>query len=157
MQFYTLGVFLELSILVFVLLIILAISSIFIVRHLRREYKKVYRVQSKFDIELRKLINIMHNFLEIDTLEKYHKLVIKKLSHDEKLEILEILEKAYIEIDLELEENTYIIEVYNRLQEIRRNRDSKVILYNDKISLFPFKIYAKLLKFEKYIVYTPEN
>ena len=156
MYYNTLSIFLEISILVFVLLIILGVGSVFAIRHLRREFKKVYRVQSRFDIELRKLLNIMHNFLEIETLEKYHKLVIKKLSHDEKMEILEILEKAYQEIDSDLEENAYIIEIYDRLQEIRRNRDSKVIIYNDKIALFPFNIYAKILKFEKFLLYTPK-
>ena len=128
---YSLNIYLEISILVIILLALIGVASVFIVRHLRTEYKKVYKVQSKFDIELRKLINIMHNFLEIDSLEKYHKLVIKKLSHDEKSQILDIIESAYQDINLELEENAYIIETYQRLQEVRRDRDSKVIIYND--------------------------
>lgn len=136
------------------LVILIGIASIFIVRHLSKEYKKVYKIQSRFDIELRKLINIMHNFLEIDALDKYHKLVIKKLSHDEKLKILNILEDSYKNIDLDEEENAYIIETYQRLQEVRRDRDSKVIVYNDKIAIFPFNIYAKILKFQQFMVYT---
>ncbi len=154
MNRFILGIFLEISILIVVLLLLVAAASVFIIRHLIREYKKVYKVQSKFDIELRKLINIMHNFLEIDTLEKYHKLVIKKLSHDEKSEILNIIETAYHHVDLASEENAYIVETYHRLQEVRRDRDSKVIVYNDKLSLFPFNIYAKILKFQKFYVYT---
>lgn len=96
----------------------------------------------------------MHNFLEIENLEKYHKLVIKKLSHDEKAKILSIIESVYKDLDLDLEENAYIIETYNRLQEIRRDRDSKVIVYNDKIRIFPFNIYARILKFDEFYVYT---
>ncbi|MGE4572288.1 MAG: hypothetical protein AB7E09_06030 [Candidatus Izemoplasmatales bacterium] len=154
---YSLNIYLEISILVIILLALIGVASVFIVRHLRTEYKKVYKVQSKFDIELRKLINIMHNFLEIDSLEKYHKLVIKKLSHDEKSQILDIIESAYQDINLELEENAYIIETYQRLQEVRRDRDSKVIIYNDKLSLFPFNLYAKILKFQKFYLYTPKE
>jgi hypothetical protein len=148
------SIILEITILVAFLVILIVIASIFIVRHLTKEYKKVYKVQSRFDIELRKLINIMHNFLEIEALKKYHKLVIKKLSHDQKLEILQILETSYQDIDLDDEENAYIVETYHRLQEVRRDRDSKVIVYNDKISIFPFNIYAKFLNFQKFIVYT---
>jgi len=133
------------------------VGSIFIIRHLRKEYKKVYRIQSKFDIELRKLINIMVNFLETESLKKYHKMVIKKLSHDEKVELLDIIEEAYKNANLDEEENAYIIETYQRLQEIRRERDSKVIVYNDKLSLFPFNLYAKILKFQKFVVYTTKE
>lgn len=149
-----LKILLELSILLVVLTALIAVASVFIIRHLRKEYKKVYRVQSKFDIELRKLINIMVNFLEVDALMKYHKEVIKKLSHNEKVEILSIIETSYQELELDTEENAYIIETYQRLQEIRRERDSLVIVYNDKLSLFPFNLYAKILKFQEFIVYT---
>ncbi|HKL47836.1 MAG TPA: hypothetical protein VJ878_04125 [Candidatus Izemoplasmatales bacterium] len=154
MKLYFQNLILEISVLVAFLVILIGIASIFIVRHLSKEYKKVYKIQSRFDIELRKLINIMHNFLEIDALDKYHKLVIKKLSHDEKLKILNILEDSYKNIDLDEEENAYIIETYQRLQEVRRDRDSKVIVYNDKIAIFPFNIYAKILKFQQFMVYT---
>lgn len=149
-----LSILLELSILIVVLLALVIVGSVFIIRHLRKEYKKVYRIQSKFDIELRKLINIMVNFLEIESLKEYHKKVVKKLSHNEKVEILGIIETAYTEADLDPEENAYIIETYQRLQEIRRERDSLVIVYNDKLALFPFNLYAKILKFQTFIVYT---
>ncbi|MFP4478454.1 MAG: hypothetical protein ACLFPM_03350 [Candidatus Izemoplasmatales bacterium] len=149
-----LNILLEISLLVFVFVILIGIGSVFIVRHLQKEFKKAYRVQSRFDIELRKLLNIIRNFHEIESLEKYRNLVIKKLSHDEKQEILLTLEEAYQEIDIEDEENAYIVETYNRLQEVRRDRDSKVIVYNDKLSIFPFNIYAKIMKLEKFAVYT---
>lgn len=152
-----LSILLELGVLVFLLIIMVGVGSIFIIRHLRKEYKKVYRIQSKFDIELRKLINIMVNFLETESLKKYHKMVIKKLSHDEKVELLDIIEEAYKNANLDEEENAYIIETYQRLQEIRRERDSKVIVYNDKLSLFPFNLYAKILKFQKFVVYTTKE
>ncbi|MFW5889517.1 MAG: hypothetical protein ACOCUD_03960, partial [Bacillota bacterium] len=134
--------------------LLIAVGSIFIIRHLRKEYKKVFRIQSRFDIELRKMVNIMHKFLQVKELEEYHKLVIKKLSHDEKRKLLQIIERAYADIDLEKEENAYVIETYQRLEEIRRSRDSKVIVYNDKLAIFPFNIYAKILKYNKYKVYT---
>ena len=149
-----LSILLELFILFAILLILVAVGSVFIVRHLAKEYKKVYRIQSKFDIELRKLINIMVNFLDIDSLKQYHKKVIKKLSHNEKVEILKIIEDAYSKAKLDPEENAYIIETYDKLQMIRRERDSLVIVYNDKLSIFPFNLYAKILKFQEFIVYT---
>lgn len=149
-----LNILLEISFMVFVFVVLIGVASVFIVRHLQKEYKKAYRVQSRFDIELRKLLNIIQNFHEIDSLEKYRHLVIKKLSHDEKQEILQTLEEAYRGIDIHNEENAYIVETYNRLQEVRRDRDSKVIVYNDKLSIFPFNIYAKIMKLEKFVVYT---
>lgn len=152
-----LSIILEVTILLFLLLIMIAVASIFIIRHLRKEYKKVYKVQSRFDIELRKLINIMHNFLETKDLEQYHKLVIKKLSHQQKSEILKIVEEAYDQMDLNLEDHAYIVEVYHRLQDIKRDRDSLVIVYNDKLSLFPFNVYGKILKFQKFYVYTEKQ
>ena len=150
----TLNILLEISFMVFVLVALVGVASIFIVRHLQKEYKKAYRVQSRFDIELRKLLNIIRNFHEIEALEKYRNLVIKKLSHNEKQEILQTLEEAYQEIDINDKENAYIVETYNRLQEVRRDRDSKVIIYNDKLSLFPFNLYARIMKLEKFVVYT---
>jgi hypothetical protein len=150
----TLNILFEISFMVFVFVGLIAVASVFIVRHLQNEFKKAYRVQSRFDIELRKLLNIMHNFHEIDSLKKYRHLVIKKLSHDEKQVILRTLEHAYKGIDLDDEDNAYIVETYNRLQEVRRDRDSKVIIYNDKLSIFPFNIYARIIKFEKFIVYS---
>lgn len=154
MFFYSLKLIFELIILLGILLVLIGVGSIFIIRHLRKEYKKVFRVQSRFDIELRKMVNIMHKFLEIKELESYHKLVIKKLSHDEKRNLLKIIEKAYTNINLDKEENAYVIETYSRLEEIRRDRDSKVIVFNDKLALFPFNIYAKILKYNRYKVYT---
>jgi hypothetical protein len=151
-----LNIWLELSVLIVLLAALILVASIFIIRHLRKEYKKVYRIQSKFDIELRKLINIMVNFLEVESLKEYHKKVVKKLSHNEKVEILNIIETSYKESDLDAEENAYIIETYQRLQEIRRDRDSLVIVYNDKLSIFPFNLYAKILKFQEFIVYTTQ-
>jgi hypothetical protein len=151
-----LNIWLELSVLIVLLVVLILVASIFIIRHLRKEYKKVYRIQSKFDIELRKLINIMVNFLEVESLKEYHKKVVKKLSHNEKVEILNIIETSYKESDLDAEENAYIIETYQRLQEIRRDRDSLVIVYNDKLSIFPFNLYAKILKFQEFIVYTTQ-
>ena len=154
MFIYFLNILFELLILLGILIILVVIGSIFIIRHLRKEYKKVYRIQSRFDIELRKMVNIMHKFIQVKELEEYHKLVIKKLSHDEKRELLLIIEKAYADINLEKEENAYVIETYQRLEEIRRDRDSKVIVYNDKLAIFPFNIYAKILKYNRYKVYT---
>jgi hypothetical protein len=151
-----LNIWLELSVLIVLLVVLILVASIFIIRHLRKEYKKVYRIQSKFDIELRKLINIMVNFLEVESLKEYHKKVVKKLSHNEKVEILNIIETSYKESNLDSEENAYIIETYHRLQEIRRDRDSLVIVYNDKLSIFPFNLYAKILKFQEFIVYTTQ-
>ncbi|QWB99608.1 hypothetical protein KHQ88_05450 [Mycoplasmatota bacterium] len=150
----SLNILLEISIMIFILVILIVVASIFIIKYLQSEFKKAYRVQSRFDIELRKLLNIMRNFLEIESLDKYQNLVIKKLSHNEKQEILQTLEDAYKDIDVDNEENAYIVETYHRLQEVRRDRDSKVIVYNDKLSIFPFNIYAKIMKFEKFIVYT---
>jgi len=149
-----LNILLEITILLIVLAGLIFLGSMWIIRHLRREFKKVYRIQSKFDIELRKLVNIMVNFLDVEALKKYHKMIIKKLSHAEKVELLNLIETSYQSIDIDEETNAYIVETYQRLQEIRRERDSLVIVYNDKLAIFPFNLYAKILKFQKFVVYT---
>jgi hypothetical protein len=118
------------------------------------EYKKVFRANSKFEIELRKLVNLMYKFLNNDKLQPYNNVVIKSITHEEKRQLLKLIEEVFKSIDKEKKDNQYICETFNNLEEIRRLRDSKVLLFNQKMALFPFNIYFKILKFEKYYTYT---
>ena len=141
-----------LSILFIALLVFLA--SFFIIRDLKKEYLKVLKVQSKFDIELRKLVNLMSKILNNEKLSPFETVVIKKLPHEQKKILLKNIDEIFEQIDMEDKDNAYIIETYERLQETRRTRDSKVLIYNNKIVMFPYNLYARILKFSKYEVYT---
>jgi len=145
-----LNIFLDIVIFVSVLVIIVGASSFFVVKDLQKEYKKVFRVHSKFEIELRKLVNLMFKFLEHSKLEPYNDVVIKQLPHEEKRNLLKIIDEVYEKVDKDNEENKYIVETYQNLEEIRRIRDSKVIIFNQKITMFPFNIYAKIMKIESF-------
>ncbi|MBN2300483.1 MAG: hypothetical protein JXC31_04770 [Acholeplasmataceae bacterium] len=144
------SIFLDIAIFIGVLLVIIAVASFFIVRDLQTEYKKVFRINSKFEIELRKLVNLLFKFHEHSKLESYTNVVIKQLSHEEKRNLLKIIDEVYQTIDLEADDNKYIIETYQNLEELRRVRDSKVIVFNQKLTYFPFNIYSKIMKIENY-------
>jgi hypothetical protein len=144
------SIFLDIAIFVGVLLVIIGIASFFIVRDLQTEYKKVFRINSKFEIELRKLVNLLFKFYEHSKLESYTNVVIKQLPHEEKRNLLKIIDEVYQTIDLEAEDNKYIVETYQNLEELRRVRDSKIIVFNQKLTYFPFNIYSKIMKMHNY-------
>lgn len=145
-----LSIFLDIMIFLVVILLIIGISSFFIVKEIQKEYKKVFRAHSRFEIELRKLVNLLFKFYEHSKLEPYNNVVIKQLPHEEKRNLLKIIEEVYLDVDPEIEENKYIVETYRNLEEIRRVRDSKVIVFNQKIGYFPFNFYVKVMKLERF-------
>ena len=128
------------------------LTSGLIVRSLKVSYKDVYKYQSKFDIELRKTINLLSkvNGNGYGKLKDYQNEVIKDLSHEEKKQLLLLIDEMYDELDKVDETNTYLVETFENLQEQRRTRDSKAIVFNHKILMFPFNFYAKILKMNKW-------
>ncbi|MDD3126208.1 MAG: hypothetical protein WC479_03985 [Candidatus Izemoplasmatales bacterium] len=144
----------EISLLVILIAAISVVSTFLFVRNLRVSFKDLYRSQSKFDIELRKSLNLISKVVKDDAFEKYEKLVIKEMSFDDKKALLDLLDASYPKINSDDPKNKYVIETYENLQEIRRVLDSKVLSFNHKISLFPFNIYAKMLKLKKKNHYT---
>jgi transcriptional/translational regulatory protein YebC/TACO1 len=147
-------VIVELSLLVIVVAAIIAVGTIFLIRNLRLSFKDVFRTQSKFDIELRKAGNLISKVVKNNAFEKYGALIIKEMPFEEKKNLLDLIDESYSKIDLTDSNNKYITETYENLQEIRRTLDSKVLSFNHKISLFPFNIYAKLLKMKRMNHYT---
>lgn len=131
---------------------VIAVMSVFIVRSLIISFKDVYRYQSKFDIELRKMINLLSkvNGNRHGKLKDYQNQVIKDLAHEEKKQLLSLIDEMFVELDKNDENNKYLIETYENLNEERRVRDSKAIVFNQKILTFPFNIYAKILKMKKW-------
>jgi hypothetical protein len=152
-----LSIFVDILIFVGVLTIIITVASFFIVKDLQTEYKKVFRIQSKFDIELRKLVNLMFKLLEHPKLEAYNDVVIKQLPHEEKRNLLKIIEEIYQNVEMENENHNYIVETYENLMELKRVRDSKIIIFNQKITFFPFNIYYKIMKLESYHTFTDKQ
>ncbi|MFA7076420.1 MAG: hypothetical protein WC152_07130 [Candidatus Izemoplasmatales bacterium] len=148
MNLPSLSILLDISIFFIVVIVIFSIASFFIIKDIQKEYKKVFRINSKFEIELRKLVNLMYKFLEHSKLESYNNVVIKQLPHEEKRNLLKIIDETYEMVDVNVEKNKYIVETYQNLEEIRRIRDSKVIVFNQKITMFPFSIYGKIMKLE---------
>jgi len=144
----------EVLLLLLVLVILLIIGSFFIIRDLRMEMKQVYKIRSRFHIEIRKIVNLIYNVHSSKHLEPFTKVVIKNLPHEEKKILLKNIDKAFAEIDQTIPENKYIIETYENLQKLRRERDAKVLVYNQKLLTFPFSLYAPILKMTKYELYT---
>lgn len=144
----------DILLVIVVFLILIALGSIFIVRDLKRDFKKVFRMRSKFHIEIRKIVNLMYNIHSPKQLEPFTKVVIKNLPHEEKRILLRHIEQVYAQIDIEDETNKYIVETYENLQKTRRKRDALILVYNQKLDIFPFSIYAKILKMNSYELYT---
>lgn len=151
------SILLEILLLVIVLLVLVAIASFFIIRDLKLEVKQVYKVRSRFHIEIRKISNLIFNVHSPSYMEPFTKVVIKNLPHEEKRILLRLIDRAYEEIDHKDETNKYILETYENLQEIRRERDAKILVYNQKLLTFPFSLYAKILKMKNYELYTEKE
>lgn len=135
-------------------LLIIAVSSVFLIRDLRKDYKQVIKIRSKFHIEIRKMVNLIYNIHSPKQLEPFSKVIIKNLPHEEKKILIKIIDEVYQEIDKTDIENKYVIETYENLQKLRRKRDALILVYNQKLRIFPFSIYAKILKMSKYDLYT---
>jgi len=147
----------EILLLVLVLAILIAVASFFIIRDLKIEFKKVYKIRSRFHIEIRKIVNLLYNVHQPTSLEPFTKVVIKKLPHEEKKILLKHIDKVFLELDQNDEDNKYIVETYENLQNLRRERDAKILGYNQKTTTFPFSVYAKILKLENFKLYTDKE
>lgn len=147
----------EILLLLLVLVILIGVASFFIIRDLKLEFKKVYKIRSRFHIEIRKIVNLIYNVHQPASLEPFTKVVIKKLPHEEKKILLKHIDKAFLELDPSDENNKYIIETYENLQNLRRERDAKILHFNQKTMTFPFTVYAKIMKLENFKLYTEKE
>ncbi len=147
----------DLLFLIIVLIILIIIASFFIIRDLKIELNKVLDIRSRFHIEVRKIVNLIYNVHSFTYLEPFTKVIIKNLPHEEKKILLRNIDSAFQEINLEDKNNKYIIETYENLQAIRRERDALILGYNQKISIFPFSFYAKIMKLKNYELYTEKE
>lgn len=144
----------EVALLIVVLVSALIVGSVFIVRNLRSSFKELFRHQSKFDIELRKTVNLIFKATKNETMEKYDNLVIKDLPYAEKKALLDLTDQLFAKLEDKSDQFSYIRETYENLQEQRRSYDANILLFNQKISLFPFNLYAKVMKLRKRKYYT---
>ena len=144
----------EILLLLLVLAILITVSSIFIIRNMRSEFKKVFKIRSRFHIEIRKIVNLIYKVYNSEILEPFTKVVIKNLPHAEKSILLRNIDMVFEGIDAEVPDNKYIVETYENLQTLRRERDAKILNYNQKNRTFPFNIYARIMKFPIYEIYT---
>jgi Xaa-Pro aminopeptidase len=144
----------EIFLVILVVATIIAVSSVFIIKNLQFEYKKVYKIRSRFHIEIRKIVNLIYKVYNSEILEPFTKVVIKNLPHAEKSILLRNIDKVFESLDVEASDNKYIVETYENLQKLRRERDVKILAYNQKIRMFPFSIYARIMKLESYDTYT---
>ncbi len=144
----------EILLLLLVVLLIIAAGSIFVIRDLRKELKLVYKIRSRFHIEIRKIVNLLYNVHSPVCLEPFTKVVIKNLPHAEKKILLKNIDKAYGDLDLDDSNNKYIVETYENLQTLRRERDAKILVFNQKIRIFPFNVYSRIMRLKPYELYT---
>jgi hypothetical protein len=147
-------IIIELSILIAFLLVVALIAGIFIFRDLRRSYRDVYKQQSRFDIELRKTYNLLSKIARDPAFDRFEGVIVKNMSHDEKKDLLGLVESTYGTIDVEDPDNRYAVETYQNMREIRIALDAKVLGYNKKISLFPFNVFARIFRMTELRHYT---
>jgi len=151
---FNLELFIEISVLLLLIAAVIAIAAFLIIRNLRIIYKDVYKFQSKFDIELRKTANLMSKVVPGDLFAKYASVVVKDMPHDQKKELLGLIDTIFPSIDAQSPDNQYVVETHENLQEIRRMLDSKVLFFNHQISMFPFNVFARFMNMKKIHHYT---
>ena len=144
----------DILLVIIVLVILILVGSIFLIRDLKSDFKRVFRMRSKYHIEIRKIVNLIYNIHSSKQLEAFTKVVIKNLPHEEKKILIKLVDQVYSELDLNNEDNKYIIETYENMQKIRRRRDAIILVYNQKINIFPFSLCAKIMKMNRYELYT---
>ncbi len=143
-------------VLVIFLLGLIVVGSVFVIRSLQASYKDLYKYQSKFDIELRKIVNLLSKGAGKSELEDYNSRNIKKLPFDDKKTLLSIIEEVKERIDDDDPDYEYIMRTYENLQENRRIRDKKAVQFNQRIYIFPFNVYAKILGYTPYDIYSKQ-
>ncbi len=146
--------FFEVLLLILSVTIIIVVGSIFFIRDLRKDFKQVFKMRSKFHIEIRKIVNLIFNIFNSDLLEPFTKVVIKKLPHEQKKILLKNIDIVYSQLDVNDPINMYIVETYENLQKLRRERDARILTYHHKLNTFPYSIYANIMKLPKYELYT---
>lgn len=139
---------------IFLLVAGIVVAVILIARSLKKDFREVFRAQSRFDIELRKAANLLSKVVPGDRFAKYANVVVKEMPFEEKKTLLDLVDSAYLGIDKSDSRNQYLAETYENLQEFRRNLDSKVLSFNHQITLFPFNVVARFLKLKKMHHYT---
>jgi len=151
------NVIFEILLVLLVIVIIIVVASMFFVKDLQTEYKKVFKIRSRFHIEIRKIVNLIYNVYSPEILEPFTKVVIKNLPHAEKRILLRNIDTVFQGLDPEDADNKYILETYENLQKLRRERDAKILTYNQKIRIFPYSIYAKFMKLSNFEIYTEKH
>ncbi|MCK7485324.1 MAG: hypothetical protein MZU97_07025 [Bacillus subtilis] len=151
-------IIIELALLVFVLVLGIVIASIFICRDLKRSYKESWKLQSKFDIELRKAYEPRLQAGSRSGLRQ----VPRRGRQGSALRREEDAPRArrvppYASIDVADPDNKYVVETFQNLQEIRVSLDAKALSYNKKISFFPFNLYSRIFRMTKLHHYAPHH
>lgn len=148
-------IFIEISLLVLFFIGSIIVASVLLGRSIIYSYKEVYKYHSKFDIELRKVLNLISKVIKNDELEKCADQNTKDLPMDKKRRIVTLVDELVMQIDPR--ENEYIHETYENLHEIRRIRDGQALIFNQKIMMFPFNVLAKIMKLKKWEIYTEKQ
>ncbi len=145
-----------LIVLLVILIAIIVLSFIFSNR-IRRDFKKLYRARSRFHIEIRKIVNLIFNIHKSKELEPYTKVVIKNLSHQDKVDIINAVDEVFNTLDVKDKHNKYIVETYHNMYMLMDERDKLLEEFNQLITAFPHCIYARFMKLPEYDYYTHKN
>ncbi|NLZ61845.1 MAG: hypothetical protein GX904_03505 [Acholeplasmataceae bacterium] len=151
------SLFFEIGLIILFVTALIVISTIFITRTLRQRYREVYKYHSKMEIELRKTANLLSKKVPDPELAKYESIAIKELSHEQKKELLALVDSLFTKIDKNDPETAYIVETYERLQEMRRVRDGKAIIFNHQITMFPLNFYSRIFRIKKWELFTHQE
>lgn len=147
-------IIIEISLLVLFFLGAIAVSSVFLIRSVVSSYKEVFKLQSKLDIELRKILNLISKISDDEIIDMASSQTVKELPFEEKKKLIFHVDEIFNTIDLKNPDFSYLKETYENLHEVRRTRDGRALMYNQKIAMFPFNLYAKILKLPQWEIYT---
>ncbi|MBU0997859.1 MAG: hypothetical protein KKE16_07455 [Firmicutes bacterium] len=147
-------IIIEISLLVLFFIGAIAVSSVFLIRSVVSSYKEVFKLQSKLDIELRKILNLISKISDDEIIDMASSQTVKELPLEEKKKLIIHVDEIFNTIDLKNPDFSYLKETYENLHEVRRTRDGRALMYNQKIAMFPFNLYAKILKLPQWEIYT---
>lgn len=142
-------------------IIVLAVIIYFLIRRLRINLLKLWKEVSIKEVIFHKLLlqttilfyseratlKTEDNGMLFRRMSRYKKKKVRYLLLQERRDLFAALNDLYLEIDeVRNELNKQLIEKFNELQKARRVYNTKVLIYNQTISVFPTRFLAIKMK-----------
>lgn len=146
----------------FIVVVILVLITIWVYtlrKKLLKLWTEVTQYEVKFHRQLEKVLRLFYSEIELlsneDNLQsvrmirRYRKKRIRSLLLSTRQELYKSIVLLYDDLDLTEETQVTVIkEEYEKLQKIRRIYNSRVLIYNQTISVFPTRVLALRMNLE---------